>query len=437
MRKAKGRGNRGAGGVPPGRETHRHAPQRHSPGTHRRADVGVTTPATVDPQPRAHGLMIATLAAGNFAIGMGAFVVIGVLSPLAADLGLSRTDAGLVMTVYAVAYAVLSPLLVAFTGNFGRRMVLAVGLAVFAAASVLAVVAWNGQALYAARILAAVGGGLFTPVAASVAFSASAPEARGRALARVFLGFTLAQALGVPLGSFVGYTFGWRAAFAIVAVLSVTTLVLVLRTVPRRVAFQPNSLRTLVEALADWRGLVSILVTATIIAAPYFVYTFITPLLEARMGFGRDGVALVLLVYGAGAVAGSFAAGGWTDRFGAVRTIYGVLAMQILLMPAFSFLPVPVPVLLLLTFFWAMFGWSFLVPQQTRLVRQSPERQAVVLSLNAACIYLGASLGSAAGGIVAAKFGLDWLGLAGMLAILLATVHLFLSESLFRGRRAT
>lgn len=379
--------------------------------------------------------MIATLAAGNFAIGMGAFVVIGVLSPLAADLGLSKTGAGLIMTIYAVAYAVLSPLLVAFTGHLGRRTVLAVGLSIFAAAALLAVVAWNGPMLYAARILAAVGGGLFTPVAASVAFSTSPPDARGRALARVFLGMTLAQALGIPLGSFVGYSFGWRAAFAIVLLLSVATLVLVLRTVPRRVAFQPNSLRTLVEALADWRSLVSILVTATIISAPYFVYTFITPLLEARMGFGRDGVTLVLLVYGAGAVAGSWAAGVWTDRFGPVRTIYGVLAFQILLLPVFSFLPVPLPVLLLVTFLWAMFGWSFLVPQQTRLVRQAPERQAVVLSLNAACIYLGASLGSAAGGVVAENFGLDWLGIAAMLAVLLATVHLAISESLFRSRR--
>jgi len=380
--------------------------------------------------------MIATLAAGNFAIGMGAFVVIGVLSPLAAEIGLSKTGAGLILTVYAVAYAVLSPLLVAGTGRLGRRTVLAVGLAVFALAALLAAVAWSGPVLYAARILAAVGGGMFTPVAASVAFSVSAPEARGRALARVFLGMTLAQALGIPLGSFVGYTFGWRAAFAIVLVLSITTLLLVLRTVPRRVAFQANSLRTLAEALADWRSLVSILVTATIISSPYFVYTFITPLLEARMGFGRDGVALVLLAYGAGAVAGSWAAGIWTDRFGPVGTIYGVLAAQVVLMPVFSFLPVPLPVLLAVTFLWAMFGWSFLVPQQTRLMRQTPERQAVVLSLNAACIYIGASLGSAGGGVVAEHFGLDWLGIAGTLAVLLATVHLFISESLFRNRRA-
>jgi predicted MFS family arabinose efflux permease len=379
--------------------------------------------------------MIATLAAGNFAIGMGAFVAIGVLAPLADDLGLSKTQAGLVMTVYAVAYAVLSPLLVAFTGRIGRRAVLAVAIAVFAAAAVLAMLAWNAPVLYAARVLAALGGGMFTPIAASVAVSASAPEARGRALARVFLGMTLAQALGIPIGSFVGYSFGWRAAFAIVAVLSAVTFVLVLRTVPRRIAFQPNSLRTLAAALADWRSLVSILVTATVMASPYLVYTFITPLLEARMGYGRDGVTLVLLAYGAGAVAGNWLAGVWTDRFGPVRTLYGAFAAQILLVPLYSALPLPGWVLVAVTFLWAMFGWSFLVPQQTRLVRQSPDRQAVVLSLNAACIYLGASIGSTGGGLVAERLGLDWLGIAGAIAVAVATAHLFLSERLYRVRR--
>lgn len=384
----------------------------------------------------AASLLVATLAAGNFAIGMGAFVAIGVLSPLSADLGLSETGAGLVMTVYAVAYAILSPLLVACSGGFERRSVLAVALAIFLAAALLTVASWNGFVLYGARVLGAIGAGLFTPIAASVAISASAPEARGRALARVFLGMTLAQALGIPLGSFVGYTFGWRSAFVLVAILSAGVLGVLLRTVPRGVPFQPNSLATLARALRDWRSLVSILVTATVTASPYFVYTFITPLLETRMGFGREGVTLTLLAYGAGAVAGSWLAGGWTDRFGPARVLVAVFCAQLVLMPVFSFLPVPAPVLLSVIFLWAMFGWSFLVPQQTRLVRQAPDRQAVVLSLNAACIYLGASLGSVGGGIVAERLGLDWLGLAGAFVVMLAIGHLLASQALFRGRRA-
>lgn len=377
-------------------------------------------------------VLTAVLAAGNFAIGMGAFVVIGVLSPMAADLGMSKTGAGMVMTVYAISYAVLSPVLVSLVGGVNRRAVLVAALGIFFAASLLAAFAPDAGVLYAARVFAAVGGGLFTPIAASVVFSASPPERRGKALAGVFLGMTLAQALGIPIGSFIGYTLGWQAVFLSVAALTAVTLVLAWRLVPRGMAFAPNSLWTLVEALRDWRSLFSVLVTANLTASAYFVYTFITPLLEERMGFGRDGVALVLLVYGVGAVIGSWMAGLLTDRFGPMRTLIGVALVQAAVMPAFSFLPMPVWLLLLVTFVWSLSGWSYMIPQQARIVRHRPQRQAVILSLNAACIYVGAAIGSAASGALAERTGLEWLGIAGGVAVLVALAHLLLSEWLVR-----
>lgn len=380
--------------------------------------------------------LVATLAAGNFAIGMGAFVVIGVLSPLAADLGMSTAAAGMVMTVYAIAYALMSPLLVSFTGGFDRRAVLVAALSLFLASALLSMLAPNAILLYAARVLGALGAGMFTPVAASVVFSASPPERRGRALANVFLGMTLAQAFGLPVGSFVGYTFGWQAAFAVVVLLTVPSLLLVIRHVPRGIAFQPTSLMTLAAALADWRSVVSVLVTASFTASAYILYTFVTPLFESSMGLGRNGIALILVFYGAGAVAGSWSAGLVTDRVGPVATLACVAIVQVAIMPFYSFLPLPFMALAILTFFWAMFGWSFMVPQQARLVRQTPHRQAVVLSLNAACIYVGASLGSAAGGIAVARLGLDWLGIVGGIAMALGVAHLFLSERLMAPRMA-
>jgi len=372
--------------------------------------------------------LIATLSAGNFAIGMGAFVVIAVLSPIASDLGMSKTEAGMVMTVYALAYAVLSPLLISLSGAIDRRTVMIAGLLIFIAASILAALSTEPWMLYAARVLASIGGGLFTPVAASVAFSISKPEKRGSALAAVFFGMTLAQALGLPAGSFLGYTFGWQSVFFVVALLSVVVLALALITVPRRIPFQVNSLATLGAALADWRSMLSVLFTATFTAAAYIVYTYVAPLLEAKMGFGRDGVSLTLLAYGVGAVTGSLAAGWLTDRFGSRNTMLFVVACQIVITPVFSFLPLPIVVFGAVTFLWALLGWSFMVPQQARLVRQTPERQSVVLALNAACIYVGAAIGAPIGAVVAERFGLESLGIAASLAMIVALIHLVLSE---------
>lgn len=373
-------------------------------------------------------ILIATLSAANFAIGMGAFVVIGVLTPISEGLGMTSQEAGFVLTSYAIAYAILSPLLVAITGTWSRRTVLLIGMSVFGLGAALTALATDTTLLYAARVVAAAGSGMFTPVAASVAFSVSAPEDRGKALSSVFFGLTLAQALGVPAGAWIGYTFGWQAAFIVVAVLAAASVALCLALVPKTMAFQVNSLKTLSEALADWRSMLSVLYTATFLGAIYILFTYFAPLLEARQGFDRNGVSLFLLMLGLGAVNGNFLGGRLNDRLGSALTLKILCIGQMVMLSLFSFLPMPVVFLAIMGFVWSSFGWSFMAAQQTRLVLQTPERQSVVLALNAASIYIGASLGSFIGGQVLKVWGLDALGLAAAGAMVFAFGHLLLSE---------
>lgn len=374
--------------------------------------------------------LIPLLSAANFAIGMGAFVVIGVLEPIARDYGIGAAAAGQAMTVYAVAYAIGSPLLVALTGGLPRRQVLAAGLSLFALGALASALAPSPATLFAARVVAALGAGLVTPVAASIALATSAPGTQGRALARVFFGLTLAQVLGVPAGSWLGYAFGWPVAFLVVAALSLATLAGVLLLVPRALAFQVNTLATLRDALADLPSLLSVLFTASFIGAIYVLYTYLAPLLSAAMGYGRDGVSLVLLVFGVGAVAGNALGGRLSDRFGPYRTLLFCCTAQILLMPPFSTLPWPDAALLGLALIWSVCGWSFMVAQQSRLVAQTPARQSVVLALNAAAIYVGAAAGSAVGALVIDVGGLSALGVGAGLCAVLALGHLVGSERL-------
>lgn len=375
------------------------------------------------------GRLIAVLSAANFAIGLGAFIVIGILNPIAESYGITAASAGQTMTVYAIAYAIGSPLLVAASGALPRRRVLIAGLTVFAAGSLASALAPSIIALDIARAVTALGAGLVTPVAASIAIAASAPGAQGRALARVFLGLTLAQVLGVPVGAWIGYTFGWQTAFAIVVLLSLITLGGVLMVVPARLAFQINGLGTLAAALGDGRSLFAVLFTASYIGAIYIVYTYLAPLLSASMDYGRDGVSLVLFVFGIGAVIGNMLGGHLTDRFGPYRTLIFACGASIVFLPMFSLLPFADPLLLGLTLIWSSCGWSFMVAQQTRLVMQTPDRQSVVLALNAAAIYVGAALGSALGAGVIAVAGLSALGLGAGLASVLALLHLMASAS--------
>ena len=375
-------------------------------------------------------LLIPILSASNFVIGMGAFLVIGLINPMSQDLGISTAQTGWVLTSYALAYGVLSPVLVSATGRIGRRRILAAGLGIFAIASVLSAISPSEPVLFASRIIAAAGAGMFTPVAASVAAGLSAPERRARALAAVFFGLTLAQVFGVPAGSFIAYTFGWRLAFVVVALLALPCLWLIWSRVPAGLSFQAVTLKDLSKTLQNGRVMLAVLFTTTFLSAIYVVFTYLSPLLAETMGFGRNGISIALVVSGFGAVAGNILGGMVADRIGPVRTLISLSILQTLSLPLFSTLPYPEITVLVLIFCWSTFGWSFMAAQQVRLISMAPETASVVLALNAAAIYIGAALGSAIGGVVLGSHGLHALGIAGGLMAIVAIAHILLSARL-------
>ena len=364
----------------------------------------------------------------NFIIGVGAFVVIGVLNPIADTFQISASEAGFMMTAYAVAYAIGSPLCVAFSGRYSRRNVLMLGMALFGLGSLLTATAATPAMLHGARIITALGAGMVTPVAAAVALAAALPGQHGKALARVYFGLTLAQVLGVPVGSFIGYMFGWQMAFFIVVILSAAAFAGVWRVVPAQLAFQVNTLSTLSDALFDWRSVFSVLYTSSFIATFYVLYTYFAPLLAQVMNYGRDGITLTLLVFGVGAVFGNMLGGRLTDAIGPYRTLMLGCFATILFLPMYSLLPVPDIVLMGFTFLMSVLGWTFIVAQQTRLVEQTPERQNVVLALNAAAIYMGVALGSSLGGSIIDWVGINRLGIGAGICGVVTALHLVLSE---------
>ena len=374
--------------------------------------------------------LIPLFSSANFVIGMGAFMVIGMMEPMADGLDLTTAEAGWVMTWYALAYAIGSPLLVALSGAMSRRLVISGGMLTFGIAAALAALVPVAEVVFSARFLAALGAGLVTPLAAAIVAAQSAEETRGRALASVFFGLTLAQVMGVPVGSFLAYTFGWQVSFACVAVLALPMAWLLYSRIPADLSFPVNRLGTLWSVLKDWRLMMAISFTATFLAANYVVYTYLTPLLSTTMGFERNGITFVLLIFGFGAVFGNLMGGWLTDRIGPPRTLMLLAVSQLVLLPVFSALPIPVPLLYLLTFLISICGWSFMAAQQARLVRLSPQKANVMLALNAAAIYVGAAVGSAIGGAVlsAPALGLNALGIVGALTVTSAIATLIFSR---------
>jgi predicted MFS family arabinose efflux permease len=186
------------------------------------------------------------------------------------------------------------------------------------------------------------------------------------------------------------------------------------------------------KTLAAPRLLGAVLFTTTFIAAIYGVYTYLGPLVEARYGYGRDGVTLFLLLFGIAAVFGNFVGGALADRIGPSATLALIGAVQIVMLPTVTIAPLVPLAMAISVVVWSLAGWSFMTPQQARLVTIAPDRAPVMLALNASAIYLGVALGSAIGGFALRSGGWTAVGATAALVAALALVHLRVSDRAVR-----
>ncbi len=366
------------------------------------------------------------LAVATFAIGTEGFVIAGLLPVIAADMQISLAATGQLVTVYALTYALGSPILAVAFNNFDRRDVLTLALGCFIAGNLLAVAASSFPLLLASRMLMALGAGLCTPTAIGVAVAIASPERQGRAVALVISGITVATVVGVPLGSLIGNKFGWRATFVLVAVLGAVALAGLLFGLPRGL---PRTTATLGQrlAVARHRAVLYALATTMLWAIGGFtVFTYLSVPLH-YLGFDASEISLALLVFGSAAAIGNMLGGTLADRFGPVPTAaLGLASMAtalILQSPTLKFMSPEHAryVLLLLIFCWGIAGWTFYPAQVASIIRIEPQASVIALSLNASAMYLGFAVGGAAGGLVLSGLGpidLGWIGVCSVAAAL-------------------
>jgi predicted MFS family arabinose efflux permease len=362
------------------------------------------------------------MALGAFAIGTEGFMIAPLLPRLAGDLKVSVAEAGQLVTVFALTYALSSPILTALTGALNRRRLLVFSMIGFAAANGVAFAARDYWMLMGARVLLAVAAGLYSPNANALAGALVSAERRGSALAIVSGGTSIAVALGVPLGSMVGAKFGWRAMFVGVGVLALIATLGLLAGLARDVGskLHVSSLRERIGVIRQPGVLRTLLVTTLWATGAYTVYTYIATFLHATAGIEGAYLSAVLFVWGLSAAIGIFAGGTLTDRHGPQPVIVLGLALTAL---AFASLSVSATLLskavaagpvMVAIVVWGLSAWAFFPAQQTRLIGVAGIRVApIVLSLNASFMFLGFSLGAALGSVTlayAAPSALGWVG---------------------------
>lgn len=368
------------------------------------------------------------LALGNFAVGTDAFVVAGVLPTIAKETGVTVSPAGQLVTLFSVTYGVSAPLLMAMTGRRAPTRVLMIALSAFCLANVGSALAPTFPLLLLTRILAGCLVAAYAPLAYAVAVQLAPRERKGQALGLVAGGYTLATVLGSPLGTWVGEHLSWRMSFGLVAVLAGGALLgIVLAGLPKVATIPSLSLSERLAPMVTPRFLLALLPAWLWNLSIFMAYTYIAPLLEHNLP-GVD-ISILLIVFGLGAVIGSWSGGISVDRIGSTRLLFALLGLLIIVEAVMSLATTTLIGAILILFVWGCCYSMLYTSQQHRLLSLAGEHANVILGLNSLTVYLGIASGAALGGEilrVTSVLQLGWVGAGCVLLavpILLTSIH--------------
>lgn len=375
-------------------------------------------------------LAIFALTIAAYAIGTTEFVIVGLLPTVASDLHITLPLAGLIVSVYALGVTFGAPVLTALTGKIERKPLLLGLMVLFVVGNAIAALSPNYELLLVARVIVAFAHGVFFSVGSTIAADLVPENRRASAIAMMFMGLTVAIVTGVPIGTIIGQTFGWRATFWAVAALGVIAFFAIATLLPNTVRKATSaSLLDQLRVLGSGRLLLVFAMTALGYGGTFVAFTFLAPILQDITGFSEGSVSLILMLYGIAIAAGNIA-GGRIANHNPVRALIGLFFLQAIVLVAFSFTAFS-PVLTLVTL--AALGFlSFAnVPGlQLYVVQMAKEHRPgavdVASALNIAAFNLGIALGAWLGGLVVeSPMGLPatpWIGGILVAGALLLTV---------------
>ena len=363
-------------------------------------------------------IALLALALSAFAIGTTEFVIVGLVPTIAQDLGVTLPSAGLLVSLYALGVAVGAPVLTALTGRWNRKTVLLSVMALFTLGNLLAWLAPGYSSLVMARVLTGLAHGVFFAIGSTIATSLVSKDKEAGAIALMFTGLTVALVTGVPLGTWIGQHFGWRATFLTVSALGLVALVGSALLVPNNLKQSPPAnLRQQLAVLTEPRLLLVYAMTALGYGGTFTAFTYLAPILQQVSGFAAGTVALIMLVYGVSVAVGNIWGGKLADRRGpvpALSIIFAALAAVLMLFTWTAGNPVAAVLTVLI---WGAFAFGNVPGLQVYVVqlaeRHTPQAVDVASGLNIAAFNIGIAIGSVLGGAVIEHMALmdtPWIG---------------------------
>ncbi|MBB4825047.1 DHA1 family putative efflux transporter-like MFS transporter [Sporosarcina luteola] len=364
------------------------------------------------------------LALISFLVGTSNYIISGILDQIAETLGISVAVAGQLITVYSLSYAVGTPILMALTAKMDRRKLLLYSLGLFIFANLLTFILPGLGLFIAARILMALGAGMVTVTALSIAAQIAPPGKQASFIATVTIGITASLIIGVPLGRIVATAFGWKAVFLAIAILGVLAMPVIAAAFPRMQGDKPVPLVKQLALLKKPQVFVALAVTFFWLGGYSLAYTYISPFLLEVTHLDKSLISAALLVFGIASLIGSKVGGYSTDKRGIIFTLISGMVLHTISLILLSIVGHSVIVVFAILILWSFAAWSSGPTQQFNLVSLVPESSGVMLSLNSSVMQLAMAVGAGFGGLIINRISLasiTWFGAFGVIIAIIAT----------------
>lgn len=378
---------------------------------------------------RFFNLPVVILIASSFMLGMSEFIVVGILPDIAADLKISEVTVGNLVSLFAFVYAPVTPLGSALSARFPRFATHLTLIGIFLAGNLLCAFAPNYAVLVVARIMIALVSGTLVAVAMTYAPDVTTDKFRTKFIAWVFSGFSIASVVGVPVGTWVANTFGWRWAFHMINVLTIVLIIGMVMVLPRnshivKIGFLPQF-----RLFFDRRIQLGVLDVVCGAAASYVFYTYLTPIMRDEVHVPEQYLSVGLVIFGAACLWSNLYGGKLADRGRGVeplthiRPIYCAHAVLMASLVVAHWVPVYGALLLVvLGMFMYLQNSASQVLYMDVASQSHPGSLNLAASLNSMSFNIGIAIGSAVGGLINGHFGLMWLGPVGALFLVCAIV---------------
>ncbi|CAM3083079.1 MFS transporter [Pseudomonas floridensis] len=376
-------------------------------------------------------LPILLLSAAGFTVLTTEFVIVGLLPAMARDLKVSVSQAGLLVTLFAFTVAAFGPFLTAYCARFDRKRLFVGILILFGLSNTLAALAPTIAVMGIARLIPALGLPVFWALASETAVDIVGPEFAGRAIARIGFGIVCATVFGIPVGTLISDTFGWRSAFAVLSLLAFAKALLLTMYLPKTIIRkEPVSILSQFGILRSPLMQGHVLLSVLVFSGMFTAYTYLADMLERLAGFDGTLVGWCLMGFGAVGLLGNSLGGRMVDRHPLIASMafcaFMVLGMVAVVPSIHSYIALALALAV-----WGLTQAALFLVSHVRLIKAAPQAPAFAASLNIAGANMGIGIGAVVGGRVIDHLGLGKLGFAAAGIISLAIVLAWL---LMKGR---